>query len=110
MLTGRSGYSLVRPPASPLVSGGAKMIRLRLSLAMSMGAALVLAFPAIERPAGAQPEPKISDREPPKVVAELVGQIGERRASGPLGIAVSGDYAYLAAWRRGLRVVNISNP
>jgi len=85
------------------------MIRLRLSLAMLMGAALVFAFPVIERPAGAQPEPKKSDREPPKVVAELVGQIGERRAPGPLGIALFGDYVYLAAWRRGLRVVSVSN-
>src|SRR5262249_54769065 len=77
---------------------------------MLMGAALVLAFPVIERPAGAQPEPKKSDREPPKVVAERVGQIGERRAPGPLGIAVAGGYAYLAAWRHGLRVLNIADP
>src|SRR5262245_35549913 len=71
--------------------------------------ALAVPFAGIERPAGAQPEPKKLDRKAPPVVAELVGQLGERRASGPLGIALNGDYAYLAAWRHGLRVVNISN-
>ena len=76
-----------------------------------VASALVLCWTAIHTStASAQPEPKKPDREPPKVVAELVGQIGERRAPGPLGIALSGDYAYLAAWHRGLRVVNIADP
>src|SRR5262249_39090298 len=87
------------------------MILLRLSFAMLTGAAL-LAFPlaVIERPAGAQPEPKKPDRKPPQVAAERVGQIEERRAPGPLGIALSGEYAYLAAWRHGLRVLKVSDP
>src|SRR5262245_44324653 len=88
------------------------MILLRPAFAMLTGAAVALAFPlvVIERPVGAQSNPKKPDREPPQVAAELVGQIGQQRAPGPLGIALSGDYAYLAAWRHGLRVVNVSDP
>src|SRR5262245_55789423 len=89
------------------------MIRQRRSFAMLTVAAsaLVFSWAAMHQPAScAQPDPKKPDRKPPQVTAELVGQIGERRAPGPLGIALSGDYAYLAAWRHGLRVVNISDP
>src|SRR5262245_12909489 len=88
------------------------MIILRPAFAMLTGAAVALAFPlvVIARTVRAQPEPKKPDRKPPQVAAELVGQIGERRAPGPLGIALSGNYAYLAAWRHGLRVVNIADP
>lgn len=46
--------------------------------------------------------------QPRQVITELVGQ--PRQAHGPLGLALSGDYSYLAAWRRGLRIVNVSNP
>src|SRR5207247_335827 len=90
-----------------------ELLRLRLPFAMLTAAALALAFPcaATHQPAtGAQPDSKKVDRQPQQVVAELLGRTEERQASGPLGIAVSGDYAYLAACRRGLRVVNISNP
>jgi len=43
------------------------------------------------------PDPKKPDRQPSQVAAELIGQTGERQAHGPLGIAIAGDYAYLAA-------------
>jgi hypothetical protein len=85
----------------------------RRSFAMPTAAAFALVFPgaAIHQPTTyAQPDLKKPDRKAPQVAAELVGQREERQASGPLGICVHGDYAYLAAWRRGLRVVEISNP
>src|SRR5437867_3141255 len=89
-----------------------KLPRHRLSFAMLTGAALALGVPcsAIHQPARAQPDSKNPDKPPQQVTAELVGQPEERQASGPLGLALAGDHAYLAAWRRGLRIVNISNP
>src|SRR5262249_39117012 len=94
-------------------SRGCDMSRSRRSFAMLTLAAIALVFAWVaihQSTADAQPDPKKPDRKPPPVVAELVGQTEERQAHGPLGIAVAGDYAYLAAWRRGLRVVNIANP
>jgi hypothetical protein len=90
-----------------------KLLCLRVAFAMLRGAvfALILAGAAVHQPAAqAGPDAKKQERRPQQIAAELVGQTGERQAPGPLGIAVAGDYAYLAAWRRGLRVVNISNP
>src|SRR5439155_22718981 len=47
---------------------------------------------------------------PRKVAVELVGRTDDGSAPGPLGLVVAGDHAYLAAWRRGLRVIQVSDP
>ena len=39
------------------------------------------------------------------VALELVGRTDDGSTPGPLGLTVVGDYTYLAAWRRGLRVI-----
>src|SRR5262249_25704403 len=44
------------------------------------------------------------------VALELVGRTDDGSAPGPLGLVVAGDHAYLAAWRRGLRVIRVSDP
>ena len=47
---------------------------------------------------------------PREVAVELVGRTNDGSAPGPLGLTVAGDYAYLAAWRRGLCVIQVSSP
>src|SRR5262245_49843821 len=85
------------------------MIRLR----SSCSAALALAFLSLaihHTAARAQPDPKPPDRKAPGVDAELVGQASDGTPSGPLGVSVAGEYAYLAAWRRGLLIFQVSDP
>src|SRR5262249_47667448 len=104
------------PVVSAGVPGGCTMMRscIRHPLATLMGVGFVLALTCVlsHQPAtGAQPESKKPDLPSArKVAVELVGRTDDGSASGPLGVTVAGDYAYLAAWRRGLRVVNVSNP
>src|SRR5262245_18525124 len=88
---------------------------LPLSLAALTGMVLALALPrgVLVRPGtGAQPASQKPDRPdaPRKVAVELMGRTDDGSAPGPLGLTVAGDYAYLAAWRRGLRVIRVSDP
>ena len=87
-------------------------VRQLLATLAGIGFALALTCGARHLPAtGAPPESKKPDRPAPrKVDLDVVGRTGDGSPSGPLGVTVAGDYAYLAAWRRGLRVVDISNP
>src|SRR5262249_8724914 len=106
-----------RPPFSAFVAGGYVMrhLQLRLSLAIPTGMAFALALPcaAPVRPGiGAPPVPQRPDRPASAraVALELVGRTVDGSAPGPLGLVVAGEHAYLAAWRRGLRVVRVSDP
>src|SRR5262245_20656444 len=85
------------------------MIRLRSSCSAALALAL-LCLAMHHTAAWAQGDPKPPDRKAPKVDAELVGQTGDGTPSGPLGVTVVGDCAYLAAWRRGLLIFQVSDP